>query len=130
MRVALHVLRPLTQLFCDDQLKSFFYLSVCSRMASRAVRNRNVVVAYWYLRRLQRRREFWVHPFIRENQSRSAFALARELEKDEEKFKGFYRMSRELFKELVGKLSPVIRKKDTNRRRCISVEERLLITLR
>lgn len=82
-------------------------------MASHAARNRNFVVAYWYLRRLQRRRELWVHSFIRENQSRSAFALARELEKDEEKFKGFYRMSRELFKELVGKLGPIIRKKDT-----------------
>lgn len=47
-----------------------------------------------------------------------------------EKFKDFYRMSQGSFKILSELVRPNLEKRDTNFRLAISVEERLLITLR
>ena len=45
-------------------------------------------------------------------------------------FKNFVRMSAESFDWLLEKVSPKIKKKDTNMRQAISAEKRLYITLR
>ena len=42
----------------------------------------------------------------------------------------FLRMDKESFYELLSKVGPIISKKDTNMRQAISVEERLIATLR
>lgn len=83
-----------------------------------------------YLLRKKRKRKFWVHPYISNNARRGAFNCAKELMYDEKRFQSFYRMSKESFWILVSTTGPAIQKRDTHYRRCVSVEERLLITLR
>jgi len=56
--------------------------------------------------------------------------VSKELDQDPEKFHGYYRMNPETFTILVNIVEASIRKKDTNFRQAVSVEERLLITLR
>lgn len=91
----------------------------------------SVVLAYWYIKNVQKKkRKWWTHPYITKNTNRRAFITAQELKKDEKKFQSYYRMSRHLFVELVKTVQPYIQRKDTNYRKSISVEERLLITLR
>lgn len=89
-----------------------------------------VVVLAYYRRRRKGRRRFWVHPYITENQNRGAFICARELEYHDDKFKSMYRMSKDSFNLLSNMVRPYISKRDTNYRNCVSVEERVLITLR
>jgi len=71
-----------------------------------------------------------MHPYIKNNRNRNVFVAAKELLKDDRKFHSFYRMSKEGFSEVAEKVRPYIQKQDTNFRRSVSVEERLLITLR
>jgi hypothetical protein len=56
-------------------------------------------------------------------QFQSSFAVARELDQDPVKFHNFYRMSIESFKILLQIVGPEIRKKDTNFRKAVTVEE-------
>jgi hypothetical protein len=89
------------------------------------------VTMYWYLRRnTAKRRKWWMHPCIKNNRNQNVFVAAKELLKDGQKFHSFYRMSKESFLEIDEKVRPYIQKQDTNFRRSINVEERLLIMLR
>lgn len=75
-------------------------------------------------------RKYWVHPFWRKNcYSRGLYSVFRELD-DPDRFKSFYRMEKSTFEELVRLIGPEIQKKDTNYRRAVCPQERLLITLR
>lgn len=74
-----------------------------------------------------------MHPYYSLNVNHSSFRLTKELDQDPAKFHGFYRMSIESFQELVELMKTSIssiQKKDTNYRKAVSVEERLLITIR
>lgn len=92
----------------------------------------DIVVAYLYLkkRNRQNKKRFWVHPHYVKNICYSTFIVSRELDQDPEKFHGYYRMNPKTFKILVSLVETNIRKKDTNFRQSVGVEERLLITLR
>lgn len=69
--------------------------------------------------------------FIRNNApTLGTFSVSSELSMYPEKFKDFYRMSQGSFKILSDLVRPNLEKRDTNFRLAISVEERLLITLR
>lgn len=75
-------------------------------------------------------RKYWVHPFWRANcNNRGVYSVFKEL-KDPDRFKTFYRMEKCMFEELVRLVEPHIKKKDTNFRRSICPQERLLITIR
>jgi len=77
------------------------------------------------------RRKYWVHPYSKKNaESFGIFSVAKELALYPEKFHSFYRMSQESFKLLCDMVQSSTGKRDTNFRRAISVEERLLITLK
>lgn len=76
------------------------------------------------------KRRYWVHPFWKKSQTKSGFSVFKELNMYPERFQSFYRMKRETFEVLVRKVRPKILKKDTNYRRAISPEERVLITIR
>jgi len=78
----------------------------------------------------QNKKRFSVHPHYIKNICYSTFIVSRELDQDPEKFHEYYRMNPEIFKILVSLVETNIRKKDTNFRQAVSVEERLLITLR
>lgn len=89
----------------------------------------DVLVLWWWLRNKKKKRKYWVHPLIRDRQH-SCFVVARELSRDPDKFKDFFRMSKPLFDRLLELVNPLITKKDTNWRLALSAEEKLTITLR
>lgn len=101
-----------------------------SPVANKMPSMRDVVIAYYYYKKKKKERKYWVTPYISNNINRGAFVCAKELGYDEDKFKSFYRMSKESFRLLVQFVRPEIMKQDTHYRCCITVEERLLITLR
>lgn len=81
--------------------------------------------------RQKRTRRFWVHPLLSERLEKDLFAtLYRDLEQDDDKFFHYFRMSRKSFSELKSILNDEISGINTVMRRCISVEEKLVITLR
>lgn len=97
-----------------------------------------VLIFYHMLRRMRRReyikkklkRRYWIRPFNLQSIKHSVNLVAKELNMDMEKFKGFYRMNQDTFFSLLGLVSPLITKKDTHYRDAVSADERLLITLR
>ncbi|KAJ8954953.1 hypothetical protein NQ318_000383 [Aromia moschata] len=90
-----------------------------------------IAAAYLLLkkRRKKTNRRFWVNPFYTINLGYSSYIVAQELNHDPVKFHGFYRMSKRTFQTLVEIIKPEISKRDTNYRKAVSAEERLLITL-
>lgn len=80
--------------------------------------------------RKKRKRSYWVHPYNNMNHKHSTYVVAKELNNHPAKFQSFYRMSIQTFTSLCFIVGPSLKKKDTNFRMCLSVEEKLLITLR
>ncbi|XP_073421558.1 uncharacterized protein [Dendrobates tinctorius] len=77
------------------------------------------------------RRRFWRHPIIEVRESRGAYhTLYTELQVNPQKFGDYIRMSQESFMDLLGMVEGIIRRRDTQLRRAIPPEERLLVTLR
>ena len=76
-------------------------------------------------------REIWVHP-LNEDRARKGefFTLYCDQRYFGDKFFENYRMSVEQFDEILRKIAPHIKKKDTNFRRAVSPEEKLCLTLR
>ncbi|XP_050507699.1 uncharacterized protein LOC126885258 [Diabrotica virgifera virgifera] len=95
----------------------------------------DVIVAWQFLRRRQRKkrkmRRYWIHPLNAFNIIHSpAIVLKEQLNLYPEKFKEYYRMNQASFRYLLEIVGPNIEKQNTNYRKAISSEERLLITLR
>lgn len=88
------------------------------------------IILIWWLRRRRRRRirRFWIHPLI--NPTHSSYIVARELNRDPEKFQAYYRMKKETFDVLVHLVGPSLKKQDTTFRLAKTPEEKLIITLR
>ncbi|XP_039298168.1 uncharacterized protein LOC111056391 isoform X2 [Nilaparvata lugens] len=71
----------------------------------------------------------WVRPFLKNRESTKEFV--EELKIDPlSGFKNFTRISCHDFEYLLGKIGPIIAKRDTNYRQCVSEQLRLVITLR
>ncbi|XP_034076607.1 uncharacterized protein LOC117549109 [Gymnodraco acuticeps] len=76
-------------------------------------------------------RRFWVHPILRKRLQRGEYhLLVQELRLDDRLFQRYFRMSKEVFDELLGKVGPLITKVDTHLRMSIGPAERLAICLR
>ncbi|XP_034059839.1 uncharacterized protein LOC117538335 [Gymnodraco acuticeps] len=76
-------------------------------------------------------RRFWVHPILRKRLQRGEYhLLVQELRLDDRLFQRYFRMSKEVFDELLGKVGPLITKVDTHLRMSIDPAERLAICLR
>ncbi|XP_077127814.1 uncharacterized protein LOC143783293 [Ranitomeya variabilis] len=81
--------------------------------------------------RRTRRRRFWQHPIVELRESRGAYqTLYSELNENPEKFPEYTRMSQDSFRDLLDRVQGAIRRQDTQLRRAIPPEERLLVTLR
>ena len=80
----------------------------------------------------QTKRSIWIRPWLERRKTGGAFqTIFKELkEGDPEGFKGYVRMDVNHFDELVYRLAPLLKKKDTNMRECIKPEEMCCITLR
>ncbi|XP_069603217.1 uncharacterized protein [Ranitomeya imitator] len=77
------------------------------------------------------RRRFWIHPIVEVRESRGAYhCLFGELNDNREKYFEYTRMSQESFRYLLRRVEGSISRQDTQLRRAISAEERLLVTLR
>ena len=92
----------------------------------------DALLAIYYLRRRKRRRRrFWVHPIIQKRQKYGEFHhLVRELESHPDKFKEYFRMTKQQFDSVVELIQDDIKKQDTNWRKAITPRERLAICLR
>lgn len=92
------------------------------------------VLMYWYRRRRKRQvisRRYWEHPIVRERYNLGTFRnLMCQLRRDEIKFFNYFRMSPSTFDDLLNRLKRDLTLQDTNMRRCISAEEKLVICLR
>lgn len=75
----------------------------------------------------QAKRRFWVHPLCTKRNLKS---FIKELRSDPAKFFNFCRMTPKTFDMLLELTRERISKKNTNFRKCIPPEERLIITLR
>ncbi len=83
-------------------------------------------------RKIRRKHTKWVKPWILQRQAQGAFPnLCRELELDETSdLKNFALLFPIQFHRLKELISPIVQRRNTNYRDCISVGERLMITLR
>ena len=76
-------------------------------------------------------REVWIHPLNVERSGKGKFyRLYLDQRHFPEKFFENYRMSTHQFDEILNKIDPLVRKKDTNFREAITPEEKLALTLR
>lgn len=75
----------------------------------------------------ERKSRFGVHPI---NQKRNISGFIRELKNDPENFYNYCRMNTTTTDKLLELVADIIKKLNTNFRKSISAEERLLITLR
>ncbi|CAH1962237.1 unnamed protein product [Acanthoscelides obtectus] len=83
------------------------------------------------VKRKEINRRMWIHPIIEERQRKRHFhTLFAEVQRDEEKFFNFTRMSRSTFYELLAVCGEKLAKKDTRMRNAITPEEKLVITIR
>ncbi|XP_066455030.1 uncharacterized protein [Eleutherodactylus coqui] len=79
----------------------------------------------------RKKRRYWVHPLVSQRYEKGHFqALYTDLRTHPEKFASFTRMSVEAFDKLLEQLRSGLSFQNTNMRKSISPEERLLITLR
>ncbi|XP_069616234.1 uncharacterized protein [Ranitomeya imitator] len=77
------------------------------------------------------RRRFWRHPIIELRERRGAYhMLYGKLNANPEKFHEYTRMSQDSFWDLLARVQGAIRRQDTQLRRAMPPEERLLVTLR
>ncbi|XP_069613169.1 tyrosine--tRNA ligase, cytoplasmic isoform X1 [Ranitomeya imitator] len=77
------------------------------------------------------RRRFWLHPIVEVRESRGAYhCLFGELNENQDKYFEYTRMSKDSFRYLLRLVEGTISRQDTQLRKSISPEERLLVTLR
>ncbi|XP_069605173.1 uncharacterized protein [Ranitomeya imitator] len=91
-------------------------------------------IAFHEQRKREKRRShqrFWLHPILEVRESRGAYhCLFGELNDNLEKYFEYTRMSQDSFRYLLRLVEGAITRQDTQLRRSISAEERLLVTLR
>lgn len=82
-------------------------------------------------RKISARRRYWTHPMLLKRPTEGFFALQyADLQRFPQKFFNFTRMSVPTFDFLLEKLHPRLERMNTDMRRCVPPEERLLLTLR
>ena len=96
-----------------------------------AKRKLRLLFIYYMLQLQMVNREIWIH-LLNEDRSRKGefFMLYCDQCYFEDKFFENYRMSVAQFDDILRKITPLIKKKDTNFRKAITPEEKLSITLR
>ena len=79
----------------------------------------------------QKQRKVWIKPWIATRETDGAFhRLLKDLEGDHEQYKNYLRLDLTTFEELLEKVYPLLKKKDTHLRNAISPAEQLAVTLR
>jgi hypothetical protein len=82
-------------------------------------------------RLLEKKKRIWRKPWFSHHDEQGAFNnLLPELEVDDHSYRGFLRMSKQQFDNLVTLVGPVVERQNTHFRSAISPGERLAVTLR
>ncbi|KAL4126780.1 hypothetical protein QTP88_010989 [Uroleucon formosanum] len=93
-----------------------------------------IPILWFLLREIEQeknKKKLWVHPLnLRRTENNTIKCFIHELRNDECKFRNFTRMSTDTFDYILEILNDEIRKPDTNFRKSITPEEKLLVTLR
>ena len=106
------------------------FLSLRQRRANKK-RKIRLMMMYFYLEMQDPVREYWIHPLNVDRVSKGEFyRLYLDQRYFPDKFFKNYRMSTFQFDEILFKIAPLLKKKDTNFRKAITPEEKLCITLR
>lgn len=78
-----------------------------------------------------KRRRYWTHNINKDHETSGQFVtLYEKLREDEERFWRYFRMSTHTFDYILESICPQIHKRNTNYRRAIPCEERLMVTIR
>nr|XP_022906141.1 protein ANTAGONIST OF LIKE HETEROCHROMATIN PROTEIN 1-like [Onthophagus taurus] len=92
------------------------------------------VIVYLVMRKKKKRnarKKYWVHPLLRERQSKGLFyTYYFDIKNYEAKFFNYMRMSRSTFHHLLDGIKTKISGSNSRFRQCISPEEKLVITVR
>jgi hypothetical protein len=89
-----------------------------------------LMVALVLIRR-RRKRTWWIHPINQKREELGEYhRLVLELRLDSERFIKYFRMTPDLFDNLLSKVGPLIQKRGSNFRKTLSASQRLAITLR
>ena len=112
-------------------------MPVLSKFVSKRVRRDRerrrirLMMMYFYLEMQDPVREYWIHPLNVDRVSKGEFyRLYLDQRYFPDKFFQNYSMSTFQFDDILGKIAPLLTKKDTNFRKAITPEEKLCITLR
>lgn len=92
-----------------------------------------VIAAVLSKRRAQKRqtKRLWVRNFIRKRETENIIQnFIQDLRNDNTIFREYIRMTSNQFDSLLVKVRPIIERKDSNMRKAISADARLMITLR
>ena len=88
-----------------------------------------VLFTLWQMYQVDR--EIWVHPMnVERSRKGEYFTLYKDQWNFEDRFFENYRMTVQQFDYLLGLVTPLIRRQDTNYRVSISPEQKLVLTLR
>jgi len=68
----------------------------------------------YYRNRKNKKRRYWIHPYIQKNVDCHIFVAVNKLMQDNVKFQSFYHMSKECFNILVEKVGQAIEKNKTH----------------
>jgi hypothetical protein len=90
----------------------------------------DAMTCYIYLRFRKKRKKHWRHQYIAKTINSRLFVAAQQLPQDDAIFQAMYKMPKQTYYELLCLIAPRITKQNTRFKECVSVEERLLITLR
>ncbi|XP_028393182.1 protein ANTAGONIST OF LIKE HETEROCHROMATIN PROTEIN 1-like [Dendronephthya gigantea] len=102
----------------DEVVEAFSLFIAAVQIARRRVRRR-------------KRRTVWIKSWIATRKTLGAFhCLLKDLKNDPEHFLNYLRLNLDTFEQLVEKLHPLLKKKDTCMRDAISPSEQLAVTLR
>lgn len=77
-----------------------------------------------------RKTRLWVHELNQERTLGEFHHLYGDLRKDEERFWSYFRMSKKTFDYIVSEISNRIQGQNTNFRMAITVEEKVMVTIR
>lgn len=78
-----------------------------------------------------KKRRYWMKEWLKKRDVYSHVVLLSEISvSDPEDFLNYFRMNSETYNKLLNMVDPLIRRQDTHMRKCITVTERLAVTLR
>jgi len=80
--------------------------------------------------RKSKKRRIWVKEWLLKKDQLSHINLVNELKLHPDDYRNFLRMDEDVFKLLLHKVTPLLEKQDTHMRKAISVQEKLIVTLR